>query len=50
MTDRSFAKNSLIDYGKMNDLDLDESSVALLDSSLNHSQAQKAYQREQLKN
>lgn len=31
-------------------MDLDESSVALLDSSLNHSQAQQAYQREQLKN
>ena len=50
MTDRSFAKNSQIDYGKVYDLDLDESSVALLDSSLNHSQAQQAYQREQLKN
>lgn len=38
--DRSFAQASLVDYGNMKSLDLDESSVALLDNSLNHSQAQ----------
>ena len=39
-----------MDYGNLKSFDLDESSVALLENSLNHSQVQKAFKREQLKN